>query len=128
MSTTGRTPHLTMASIAARAADDLARTEETAEQHYLGAPVPDHRAAVDAVIAAHDRKVAKKAAKKALLTDAVIEAAARVLTIPSRLQGIRMPVCMRHRRLIFNEGCHGCIEDARAVLTAAIAAFKEAKG
>lgn len=54
---TNQIPHLTMDIIASRAADDLGRTEETAEQHYLGAPVPDYRAAVDAVIAARDREV-----------------------------------------------------------------------
>ena len=48
---TDQIPHLTMGIIARRATNNLNRTEETAEQHYLGAPVPDYRAAVDAVLA-----------------------------------------------------------------------------
>ena len=62
---TDQIPHLTMGIIARRATNNLNRTEETAEQHYLGAPVPDYRAAVDAVLAARDREVAAKALREA---------------------------------------------------------------
>ena len=83
-------PHLNMDIIARRAADDLGRTEETAEQHYLGAPVPDYRAAVDAVIAVHDRETAAKTLDDltAWLTDVHERHAGRTAYIPLALLNI----------------------------------------